>query len=193
MANQQQRGGGGGGGGRDRGRNRRRRDEPEFDERIVNIARTSKVLKGGRTFRFRVIVVVGDNRGKVGVAIGKANEVPEAIRKGVERAKRAMIQIPILDGTIPHEITHRKAAAKVMLRPAAPGTGVIAGSGGRAVLEAAGVKNILTKSHGSDNILNVTFATFEALQKLKDPVVEARRRGKKVAEVAPFWSTLHEQ
>lgn len=176
--------------GRDR-RRRRQRDEPEFDERIIHIARTSKVLKGGRSFRFRVVVVVGDNKGKVGVAIGKANEVPEAIRKGIERAKRAMVRVPILDHTIPHEITYRYAAAKVMLRPAAPGTGVIAGSGARAVLEAAGVRDILTKSHGSNNILNVTMATFEALKQLKDPRDEAKRRGKPLDEVSPFWSVPH--
>jgi len=184
--------GGDGRGDRDRSRRRREREEPEFDERIVHIARTAKVLKGGRTFQFRVVVVVGDNRGRVGMAIGKANEVPEAIRKGIEHAKRSMIRVPILDNTIPHEITHRESAALVMLRPAAPGTGVIAGSGTRAVLEAAGVRDILTKSHGSNNILNVTTATFEALKRLKDPRDEARRRGRPLSHVMPFWSRTDE-
>ena len=174
-----------------RPRRRKERAEPEFDERIVDIARTAKVLKGGRTFRFRVVVVVGDNRGRVGVAIGKANEVPDAIRKGIERAKKTMINVPILDNTIPHEVIHRHSAAKVMLRPAAPGTGVIAGSGARAVLEAAGIRDILTKSHGSNNVLNVTLATFQALQLLKDPHEEARRRGLPLERVLPFWSRAH--
>jgi len=192
MMNQRQGGGGPGPGGRRGGRDRRRqRDEPEFDERIVDIARTAKVLKGGRSFRFRVVVVVGDNRGRVGVAIGKANEVPDAIRKGIERAKRSMIKVPILENTIPHEVIHRHSAAKVMLRPASPGTGVIAGSGARAVLEAAGIRDILTKNHGSNNVLNVTLATFEALQQLKDPHAEAKRRGLPLERVLPFWGRTH--
>lgn len=171
-----------------RRRRRGRRNEPEFDERIIDITRTAKVLKGGRRFAFRVIVVVGDNKGRVGVAVGKANEVPEAIRKGIERAKKAMVTVPMVGQTIPHEIETRHSAAKVMLRPAAPGTGVIAGRGIRAVLEAAGVRDILTKSHGSNNVLNTTLATYKALQNLKDPRDEARRRGKDVEEVMPFWS-----
>jgi small subunit ribosomal protein S5 len=176
---------------RQRGGRRREREEPEFDERIVQIVRTAKVLKGGRRFAFRVTVVVGDNRGRVGVAVGKANEVPDAIRKGIERAKRDMIRVPMVGQTIPHEVLARHAAASVMLRPAAPGTGVIAGHGARAVLEAAGVRDILTKSHGSSNVLNVTIGTFKALQQLKDPEVEARRRGKPIEEVMPFWSRPH--
>ncbi len=181
--------GGGRQGGGDRGDRRRRdREEPEFDERIVAIDRTAKTLKGGRNFGFRVVMVVGDNKGKVGVAVGKANEVPDAIRKGIERAKKSMITVPILGHTIPHQVTHRKTASKMMLRPATPGTGVIAGRGARDVLEAAGIRDILTKGHGSNNVLNVTFATFEALQHLKDPVEEARRRGKPLADVMPFWS-----
>lgn len=194
------RGGGGGPGGRPGGpggrpgggergdRRRRDREEPEFDERIVAIDRTAKTLKGGRNFGFRVVMVVGDNKGKVGVAVGKANEVPDAIRKGIERAKKSMITVPIIGHTIPHQVTHRKTASKMMLRPATPGTGVIAGRGARDVLEAAGIRDILTKGHGSNNVLNVTLATFEALQHLKDPVDEARRRGRPVAEVMPFWS-----
>jgi small subunit ribosomal protein S5 len=154
----------------------------------VAIDRTAKVLKGGRRFAFRVLVVVGDNRGRVGVAIGKANEVPEAIRKGIERAKKNMINVPMVGQTIPHEVVARHAAAQVMLRPAAPGTGVIAGRGARAVLEAAGVRDILTKSHGSNNILNVTWSTLKALGSLKEPHEEARRRGKPLEAVMPFWS-----
>jgi small subunit ribosomal protein S5 len=169
-------------------RRRREREEPEFDERIIDITRTAKVLKGGRRFAFRTIVVIGDNKGRVGVAVGKANEVPDAIRKGLERAKKTMVQVPMVGQTIPHEVEARHAAAKVMLRPAAPGTGVIAGRGVRAVLEAAGVRDILTKSHGSNNVLNVTLATLAALQLVKDPAEEARRRGKSADAVMPFWS-----
>jgi small subunit ribosomal protein S5 len=175
-----------------RDRRRPRREEPEFDERVVKIHRTAKVLKGGRTFRFRVVVVVGDNKGRVGAAVGKANEVPEAIRKGMERAKRDMVRIPIINGTIPHEVYQKYSAARIMLRPASPGTGVIAGRGARAVLEAAGIKNILTKTQGSNNILNVTMGTFEALKQLKDPEEEARRRGLPPERVAPFWSRYND-
>lgn len=171
-----------------RDRRRKTRDEPEFDERVIKIHRTAKVLKGGRTFRFRAVVVVGDNKGKVGAAVGKANEVADAIRKGMERARRSMVEIPIVEGTIPHEVNIKYTAAKIMLLPAAPGTGVIAGRGARAVLEAAGVKNVLTKVHGSNNVLNVTMGTFAALKQLKDPRDEARMRGKPVEAVMPFWS-----
>jgi small subunit ribosomal protein S5 len=180
----------GGGGGRG-GQRRREREDPEFDERIVQIVRTAKVLKGGRRFAFRVTVVVGDNKGRVGVAVGKANEVPEAIRKGIERAKRSMIRVPMVGQTIPHEVLNRYASSSVMLRPAAPGTGVIAGQGARAVLEAAGIRDILTKSHGTSNVLNVTLGTFEALKKLKSPEEEARRRGKPIEHVMPFWTRYH--
>ena len=182
---------------RQRGDNRNRRDrrkqkaEPEFDERVIDINRTAKVLKGGRRFNFRVLVVVGDNKGKVGVAVGKANEVPDAIRKGIERAKRNMIQVPLVDNTIPHQVNVRHVSTKMMLRPAAPGTGVIAGTGARDVLEAAGIRDILTKRHGGNNILNVTTSTFEALNALKDPAEEAKRRGKPLESVMPFWSRSH--
>jgi small subunit ribosomal protein S5 len=179
----------------DQGRRERRRkprEEPEFDERVVNIDRTAKVLKGGRTFRFRVVVVVGDNNGRVGAAVGKANEVPDAIRKGIERAKRNMIRVPIFGGTIPHEVNARYAAARIMLRPASPGTGVIAGRGARAVLECAGVRDILTKNHGSSNVLNVTMGTFSALKEVADPRDVARRRGKGPDDLMPFWSRRHE-
>ncbi|MFQ6057765.1 MAG: 30S ribosomal protein S5 [Anaerolineae bacterium] len=163
-------------------------EREELDERVIDIARTAKVVKGGRRFSFRVVVVVGDNRGSVGVGIGKAREVPEAIRKGIERAKKNMTSIPILGTTIPHEVVSTFGASKVLLKPASPGTGVIAASGVRAVVEAAGIKDILTKSLGSNNILNVVQATMKGLKELKDVEEEARRRGKSVAEVSPFWS-----
>jgi small subunit ribosomal protein S5 len=160
----------------------------EFDERVVHIARTAKVVKGGRRFSFRAVVVVGDNRGRVGVGIGKAREVPDAIRKGAERGRRNMRMIPLVGTTIPHEVTSRYSAAKVFLKPASPGTGVIAGGGVRAVVEAAGIRDILTKSLGSANILNVVKATVQALNELQDPVEVANRRGLPVDRVQPFWS-----
>lgn len=173
-------------------RSRRGGDELEereqLDERVIDIARTAKVIKGGRRFAFRVVVVVGDNQGSVGVGVGKAREVPEAIRKGVEHAKKDMVRIPIVGTTIPHEVTYRFGAAKVMLKPASPGTGVIAGGGVRAVVEAAGIRDILTKSLGSSNVLNVARATLEGLRQLKDVDDEAKRRSKTAAEVQPFWS-----
>jgi small subunit ribosomal protein S5 len=165
-----------------------RRDE--LDERIVHIARTAKVQKGGRRFSFRVVVVVGDNNGRVGVAVGKARDVPEAIRKGIERAKKNMIDVPMVNRTIPHQVDSEFSAAKVVLKPASPGTGVIAGGGVRAVVEAAGIRDILTKSLGTDNILNVVYATYEGLKQLKDPQEEARRRGLPLERVRPFWSQI---
>ncbi len=135
----------------------------ELDERIIHIARTAKVVKGGRRFSFRALVVVGDNKGNVGIGIGKAREVPEAIRKASEQARRSMKRVPMIENTIPHEITSRAAGAQVFLKPASPGTGVIAGGGVRAVVEAAGIRDILTKSQGSANILNVVKATMRAL------------------------------
>lgn len=159
----------------------------ELDERVVDIARTAKVIKGGRRFAFRVLVVVGDRKGSVGIGVGKARQVPDAIRKGVERAKRNMRPIALVGTTIPHEVTVRYSAAKVMLKPASPGTGVIAGGGVRAVVEAAGIKDILTKSQGSSNVLNVIKATMMALEQLKDPALEAERRGVPLERVLPFW------
>ncbi len=160
----------------------------ELDERVVHIARTAKVVKGGRRFSFRAVVVVGDNHGSVGVGVGKAREVPDAIRKGAEKARRNMRLIPLSGTTIPHEVTSRYSAAKVFMKPAAPGTGVIAGGGVRAVVEAAGIRDILTKSLGSANILNVVKATVHALNELQDPVEIANRRGLPVDRVQPFWS-----
>ena len=159
----------------------------ELDERVVHIARTAKVVKGGRRFSFRAVVVVGDNKGSVGVGVGKAREVPEAIRKGSEQARRSMKKIPVTDTTIPHEITTRFSAAEVFLKPAAPGTGVIAGGGVRAVVEAAGIRDILTKSKGSSNILNVVKATVQALGELQDPIEVAQNRGVSLSKVQPFW------
>lgn len=159
----------------------------ELDERVVHIARTAKVVKGGRRFSFRACVVVGDGNGSVGVGIGKAREVPEAIRKGSERARRNMRKIPMSGTTIPHEITSRFSAAQVFLKPASPGTGVIAGGGVRAVVEAAGIHDILTKSKGSSNILNVVKATVKALNELQDPVEVAQKRGISLSKVQPFW------
>ena len=159
----------------------------EFDERVVEINRVAKVLKGGRRFGFRTVVVVGDNRGRVGMGIGKAREVPQAVRKGMDKARRAMITVPLSGTTIPHPVIGQHGATKVLLRPAAPGTGVIAGSPVRAIVEAAGVHDILSKALGSRNALNVVLATMDALSKLRGPEQMAELRGKPVEELKPFW------
>ncbi len=161
--------------------------EQAFDERVIEIARVAKVVKGGRRFQFRVSIVTGDNHGKVGLGVGKANAVPDAMRKATERAHKNMHQVMLTGTTIPHEVTGKTGGARVILRPASPGTGVIAGGGVRAVLEAAGVHDILTKSLGSANVLNVVQATFDALAQLKSPQEEAARRGKNAEDLLPFW------
>ena len=165
----------------------RTEERDEFDERVIDIARVAKVVKGGRRFSFRVTVVVGDNKGKVGLGMGKARGVPEAIRKASDRARRAMGRVPLVGTTIPHEVISKHGGARVMLKPASPGTGVIAGGAVRAVLEAAGVRDILTKSLGSANVLNVASATLDALQALKRVEDEAAQRGKPAESLRPFW------
>ena len=175
------------GGGRDRD-NRGGRDsgdKNQFVERVVTINRVAKVVKGGRRFSFTALVVVGDGDGTVGVGYGKAKEVPAAIAKGVEEAKKNFFKVPRIQGTIPHPVQGEKAAGVVMLRPASPGTGVIAGGSARAVLECAGVHDVLAKSLGSTNAINVVHATVAALQSLETPEAVAKRRGKSVADVTP--------
>jgi small subunit ribosomal protein S5 len=178
----------GGAGGERRGRDDRRGQATEksnYIERVVAINRVAKVVKGGRRFSFTALVVVGDGDGTVGVGYGKAKEVPAAIAKGVEEAKKHFFHVPRIQGTIPHPVQGEKAAGVVLLRPASPGTGVIAGGSARAVLECAGVRDVLAKSLGSPNAINVVHATVEALQSLEQPESVAKRRGKAVEDVAP--------
>ncbi len=166
----------------------REQERSEFDERIIDITRVAKVIKGGRRFAFRVTVVVGDNKGRVGVGIGKARSVPDAIRKALDTARKAMEPVAIIGTTIPHEIVGEHGAAKVLLKPASPGTGVIAGGGVRAVVEAAGYRDILSKSLGSANVLNVMMATMDGLRRLKSFQQVTADRGKDSSDVMPFWS-----
>ncbi|WP_298254882.1 30S ribosomal protein S5 [uncultured Arthrobacter sp.] len=171
----------GGRGGRDGGRND---DKDKFIERVVAINRVSKVVKGGRRFSFTALVVVGDGNGMVGVGYGKAKEVPSAIQKGVEEAKKTMFRVPRIGGTVPHLVQGEAAAGVVLLRPASPGTGVIAGGPVRAVLECVGIHDVLSKSLGSANAINIVHATVDALKRLEEPQAVAARRGLPLDEVA---------
>ncbi|MEU6859738.1 30S ribosomal protein S5 [Glycomyces sp. NPDC046736] len=197
MADQQQAAGGrdGGGdrrggrgqgrGGREGGRGRDRAEKSPHIERVVTINRVAKVVKGGRRFAFTALVVVGDGAGNVGVGYGKAKEVPAAIAKGVEEAKKNFFKVPRIGGTIPHETFGEDAAGKVLLKPASAGTGVIAGGPVRAVLECAGVHDVLSKSLGSSNAINIVHATVKALKQLEAPEAVAARRGMALEDIAP--------
>lgn len=166
-----------------RGRDRAEAQNSEFKEKVVHINRVAKVVKGGRRFSFSALVVVGDANGRVGYGMGKAKEVPEAIRKAVDRAKKGMVEIALVDGTIPFEVHGRYGAGHVLLRPAGGGTGVIAGGGVRAVVELAGVRNVLTKCLGSNNPHNMVKAAFQALTELRSAQQIASLRDKTVAEL----------
>jgi small subunit ribosomal protein S5 len=180
-------------------RNDRRRRDPrqgnrpreekqeELDQRIVDVTRVAKVIKGGRRFAFRALIVVGNNNGKVGIGIGKARGVQDAIRKATDRARNNMKDVNVVEGTIPHEILSKHGGARVLLKPASPGTGIKAGGGVRAVLEAVGIRDVLTKSLGSSSKMNATYATFKGLMDLKNIETEAKHREKSVDDIKPFW------
>ncbi|MEG0872382.1 MAG: 30S ribosomal protein S5 [Clostridia bacterium] len=155
----------------------------ELKEKVVNVNRVAKVVKGGRTFRFSVLVVVGDQNGHVGVGTGKSSEVPEAIKKATDEAKKNLVEVPLVNGTLPHEYTTHFGASRVIIKPAAPGTGVIAGGSVRPVLELAGVKDVTAKTLGSRNSRNVVYATVKALQAMRTPEEVARLRGKTLTEI----------
>jgi small subunit ribosomal protein S5 len=176
---------GGGRGGRGRDDRRGGSDKNQYVERVVAINRVAKVVKGGRRFSFTALVVVGDGDGSVGVGYGKAKEIPAAIAKGVEEAKKYMFKVPRIASTIPHPVQGEAAAGVVLLRPASPGTGVIAGGPVRAVLECAGIHDVLSKSLGSDNPINIVHATIQALKNLQRPEEVAARRGLPIEDVAP--------
>ena len=173
------------GGERRGGRGDRNAEKSNYIEKVVTINRVAKVVKGGRRFSFTALVIVGDGEGQVGIGYGKAKEVPTAIAKGVEEAKKSFFRVPRIQGTIPHPVQGEKAAGVVFLRPASPGTGVIAGGPVRAVLEAAGIHDVLSKSLGSSNAINIVHATVEALRLLESPQDVADRRGLPVEAVAP--------
>jgi small subunit ribosomal protein S5 len=162
-------------------------DREELDERVVDIRRVAKVVKGGRQFNFRVVAVVGDNNGRVGIGVGKARGVPDAIRKASSRARSNMETVALVGTTIPHEVTGYCGGAEVLLKPSAPGTGVIAGGGVRAVLEAAGIHDVLTKSLGSSNALNMVQAAMDGLRRLRRSAELAKERDVPEAKVMSFW------
>ncbi|MDO5733891.1 MAG: 30S ribosomal protein S5 [Eubacteriales bacterium] len=182
--NREQRGRGRGRGRGDRrGRDRRERPDDKFKERVIHIGRVAKTVKGGRNFRFTALVIVGDGEGQVGKGLGKAAEIPDAIRKGIEDAKKNLIKVPISGTTIPHPVTGHFGAGKVMLRPAPEGTGVIAGGPVRAICELAGLSDIVTKSLGTSNANNMANAAIQGLASLNSPEMVAKKRGKSVAEI----------